>query len=239
MNRTKSTGMAAVVFLAAVLMPGGAVLAEGPVMERNISISASGQAMATPDLAYITAGLVTEDPTARGAVAANNLTMSKLITGMKTVGVAPADIQTTGFYMSPRYTQGGGERPPVMNGYSVTNQVRITVHDLKRLGEILDTAVALGANQMNGISFDVSNAENLRDAARRDAMNNAKRRAELYAAATGAQLGPVLQISEGGSGGGLIPMAPMALRVEASKSVPVESGSQMLEVSVQVTYALH
>ena len=91
--------------------------------------------------------------------------------------------------------------PRTISGYRVVNQVRLTVREVKRLGEMLDQAIALGANQVNGISFDVANAETLKDEARKQAMVNAKRRAELYATAAGAQLGQVLRISEDVSSG--------------------------------------
>jgi uncharacterized protein YggE len=114
------------------------------------------------------------------------------------------------------------------------NQVRLTVRDVKRLGDILDQAIALGANQINSIGFDVSNAETLRDQARKQAMENARRRAELYAQAAGAQLGPVLQIAEGGA-----EFAPVRReRAVLQASVPIEPGTRRLEVSVQVTYEL-
>jgi len=72
-------------------------------------------------------------------------------------------------------------------------------------------------------------------AARKAAMENARRRAQLYATAAGAQLGPVLRISENVAEGA--PIFPKAGRV-AMQSVPVEAGTEMLEVEVHVTYAL-
>ena len=126
-------------------------------------------------------------------------------------------------------------RPATISGYRVVNQVRLTVREVKRLGEMLDAAITLGANQVNGINFDVSNAETLKDEARKQAMVNAKRRAELYATAAGAQLGSVLTISEDVSGG----PRPMPLaRAAMSSAVPVEAGTRTLTVEVHVTYAL-
>ena len=113
-------------------------------------------------------------------------------------GIPARGHQTTTLNVEPRTPSQGG-RPATINGYRVVNQVRLTVRDVKRLGDILDQAIALGANQINSIGFDVSNAEVLRDQARKQAMENARRRAELYAQAAGAQLGPVLQIAEGGA----------------------------------------
>ena len=82
----------------------------------------------------------------------------------------------------------------------MTNQVQVVVRDLDKIGDILDQLVTLGANQTNGLSFEASKAETLRDDARKEAVANAKRRAELYAAAAGVELGEVLTIDEGGGG---------------------------------------
>ena len=157
--------------------------------ERHVSVSATGSVAADPDMASISAGVVVEADTAKEALARNSTVMAKLIDGLKALGIAPKDIQTTAVNVEPRYVQAKDGRPATINGYRVVNQVRLTVRDVKRLGEILDPAITLGANQVNGIGFDVANAETLKDEARKQAMANAKRRAELYATAAGAQLG--------------------------------------------------
>ena len=137
--------------------------------------------------------MIVEADTAKEALARNSTVMAKLIDGLKALGIAPEDIQTTSVNVEPRYVQAKDGRPATISGYRVVNQVRLTVREVKRLGEILDGAIALGANQVNGIGFDVSNAETLKDEARKQAMSNARRRAELYATAAGAQLGSVLR----------------------------------------------
>jgi uncharacterized protein len=203
--------------------------------ERYVSVSSTGSVAADPDMATVSAGVAVEADTAKEALARNSTVMTKLIDGLKALGIAPQDIQTAAVNVEPRYTQAKDNRPASINGYRVINQVRLTVRDVKRLGEILDGAISLGANQVHGIAFDVSNAETLKDEARKLAMTNAKRRAELYATAAGAQLGSVLTIAEEG-GGGPRPM-PMARGVMAA-SVPVEPGTRTLTVEVNVTYAL-
>ncbi len=160
--------------------------------------------------------------------------MSKLIDGLKAAGIAAKDIQTKTLNMEPRYTQPKDGRAATINGYRVLNQVRLTVRDVKRLGEILDQAIALGANQINSIAFDVSKMETLKDEARKQAMENARRRAELYAKAAGGELGPVLRIAE--KLGDLQPVFDGRMAMRAS--VPIEAGTRDLEVEVHVTYAL-
>src|SRR5262245_3327741 len=226
---------AAAVAAATLLEARTAMTADGDKAERTVSVSASGSATAEPDIARISAGVTTEADTAKDAIARNNAVMAKLIDGLKAAGIAARDIQTSAFHIEPRYSQPKDGRPGTISGYRVVNQVRLTVREVKRLGEVLDQAIALGANQINSIGFDIANAETLKDEARKQAMANAKHRAELYATAAGVQLGQVLRISES------VMEAvgrPMAGRAMAASSVPIEAGTRTLAVEVHVTYAL-
>ena len=232
---TRSLAVAALLFTAALVIAGPGMAADDDKAERFVSVSATGSVVAVPDTAYITAGVLTEGDTAREALSRNNATTAKLIDGLKAAGIAAKDIQTSQLNVSPRYTQAKDGRPATVSGYTVSNQVRVMVRDVKRLGEILDQAIMLGANQMHGIAFEVSTAEQLKDDARKLAMQNARRRADLYATAAGAQLGPVLRISEDITDAG----RPMLQKSRVALSaVPIEAGTQTLEVEVHVTYAL-
>ena len=232
---TQALAGAALLVTAALMMARPGMAADGDKTERFVSVSATGSVVAVPDTAYITAGVLTEGDTARDALNRNNVATARLIDGLKAASIAAKDIQTSQLSVSPRYTQSKEGRPATVSGYTVSNQVRVTVRDVKRLGEILDQAITLGANQMHGISFEVSTAESLKDDARKAAMQNARRRAELYATAAGVQLGQVLRISEDvrDVGGPMLQKSRVAL-----SGVPVEAGTQTLEVEVHVTYAL-
>ncbi len=232
----KAFGTAAALTAAAALMlTGTAEAADSDKLERTVSVSATGIVAAAPDIATISTGVTTEAATAKEAIARNSALMAKVIDGLKAAGIAPRDIQTSSLHVDPRYTQAKDGRPASIAGYRVTNQVRLTVREIKRLGEVLDAAIALGANQVSGIGFDVANAETLKDEARKQAMANAKRRAELYAAAAGVQLGSVLRIAESVQD----LMRPMSTgRVAMAAAVPIEAGTRTLTVEVHVTYAL-
>ncbi|HJZ29463.1 MAG TPA: SIMPL domain-containing protein [Hyphomicrobiaceae bacterium] len=202
--------------------------------ERTVSVSATGSVAAEPDIATISTGVVSEAETAREALARNSATMAKVIEGLKALGIAATDIRTTAVNVEPRYHNTKDEAPRIV-AYQVVNQVRITARDLKRLGEVLDQVVTLGGNQIGGIAFDVSKAEELKDEARKAAMANAQRRAKLYATSAGADIAQVLTISEEGPAAAPRPMARTAL---AASDVPIEPGSQRLEVKIHVTWAL-
>ena len=205
-------------------------------IQRTISVSATGTVSAEPDVAYISAGVTTDGESAKDAIGRNNALMTKLIDGLKSAGIPPKDIQTTAINVEPRYTQAKDNRPASIAGYRVVNQVRLTVREVKRLGEFLDQAIALGANQIHGIRFDIANSETLKDEARKQAVANAKRRAELYASAAGVQLGQVLRISENVVEENSNQFARKAFT--AAAPTPIETGTRTLSVEVHVTYAL-
>lgn len=204
---------------------------------RTVTVSASGTTQANPDMASVSSGVATEAQTAREAMDRNNSQMAKLIDGIKKLGIDAKDIQTASLNLSPRYSNPRDGRAPTITGYTVSNQITVQVRKLNRLGELLDTMVTLGANQVGGVSFEVSNAETLKDEARKAAMLNARRRAELYATTAGVNLGEVLTISE--SFAAIDPRPQVThMRSAIAASVPIETGEQTLTATIHVTWAL-
>ena len=214
---------------------------------RTISVTGTGKVSAAPDVADINVGVVTQATEAAAALSANTEAMTAIIALLKERGVAEKDIQTTSINIQPRYTQpnrnpqqGAPDFVPRIAGYDVTNSVQITARDIKKLGTILDAVVKSGANQMNGISFRVSEPEKLLDLARKQAMNDAHRKAQQLAGESGVVVGLPISIQE--MGGYAPPMpkfggARMAMMAEAAP-VPVAAGEQELAVSVSVVYEL-
>lgn len=237
MNRLRCLALSlAMIVPGAVAMTSSAEAQDKSAIGRTVSVSATGSASASPDVARISTGVATEAATAREALDANNKAMRALIDGLKTLGLDAKDIQTTHIGVEPRHQHHKDGRPPTIVGYRVVNQVSITQRNVARLGETLDRSISLGANQLGGIAFEVSNAETLKDEARRRAMQNARRRAELYATAAGASLDRVLTISEHVAMAGPRPVG--GVRMAMAEAVPVEAGEQSLDVTIHVTWSL-
>jgi uncharacterized protein YggE len=234
---TRSAMPLAALAVASLLFASAAPLhAEDKTMDRLITVSATGYAYAAPDRARLSTGVTAEAGTAAAALSANTELMAKVVAGLKESGIDAKDIQTSNFHVEPRYTSPRDGTAPEINGYRVSNQVEILVRDLAALGGLLDKLVGVGANQMHGLSFEVSKAETLKDEARKEAVANARRRAELLAAAAGAEVGDVVTIAEEVQYGGPRPMA-MARSAKA-ESVPIESGTETLEARVTITWRL-
>ena len=211
--------------------------AEEKALERTITVSATGTAEAEPDQARITSGVTTEALSAREALSANSESMTKVIAELKAKGIDGKDIQTASFNVEPVIDYSKDGQPPKIRGYRVSNQVVVLVRDLGKLGDVLDDVITAGANQVQGLSFEVSKADALKDEARKEAVANALRRAKLLAAAAGAEVGQVMQMSEEVTSSGPVPYAAPRF-AKAEMSVPIERGTSTLEARVTVTWAL-
>lgn len=168
----------------------------------TIHISAQGAATAAPDMAVVTSGVIAEGETAREALSANNEAMNALIKVLKSAGIEDKHIQTSNFSVQPNYVHSdkrdsnGYSLPPKIDGYRVSNMVTVKVLDLDNLGVVLDQSVTVGANTINGISFGVQDASSLLDQARKNAMAEAIKNANIYAEAANISLGSILSITE-------------------------------------------
>jgi len=205
----------------------------------TVTVAGTGTVSAAPDMAEITTGVVTQAPTAAQALAANSQAMERLLQALGTLDIAARDIQTTNISVSPLRRQGRDGQPPEITGYEVTNQVRVKVRDLSRLGRVLDLSVAPGAgpgaNLVHGIHFGRQEPAPLLDEARKRAMADARRKAELYAGAASLRVGRVVAVQEAGAAS---PRPEMAPRVMMSAAVPVAPGEQEIQASVTVTFTL-
>ncbi len=204
---------------------------------RTLSLSATGSVNVRPDTAHISVGVVSEAENARSAMDDNNQAMAKVIKSLKDKDIASRDIQTTKFAVHPRYQHFDDGKPSVISGYRVVNSIRITVRDIGRLGEVLDKVVSFGSNQINGISFSVSEPDALMDKARVAAIKTARERAELYAKAAGTAVGDVLKIEELESDSAPEPRF-RAMTAKAEGDVPIEAGETEITVRVRVIWAL-
>jgi uncharacterized protein YggE len=206
--------------------------------KRTISLTGSGIVKATPDMVEISTGVTSEAPSARAALNENTESMTKVVETLKGEGIEAKDIQTANFSVGPVYRRERDGKEPVIVGYKVTNQVRITLRDTAKLNPIFDKVVSLGANQIGSIEFGVSEPEALKDEARKLALKNATENAKVYTEAAGVGLGPILSISEQESS--YQPrFAPAAARMEAAAPVPIEAGTASVQVRVHVTWELN
>ena len=204
--------------------------------DRRVIVIGEGSVTLPPDRAQVRSGVTTTAKTAKEATEANSRLMAAVNAAVLNAGVEQKDIQTTRFSLHPVYVRQQNTEPK-LSGFSVSNQVEVTIRQIANVGEILDRLVTAGATEAGSVEFLHSDTSKPLDQAREAAMADAKRKAELYARAAGLSLGSVNWITEDS---GYAPSPPMALRAAdgVSAPVPISAGEDTLQVRVTVGFDL-
>ena len=222
--------------LAAFILPATAAERPGHGFGRSIAVQGEGVVSARPDLAVINAGVTRQADTAKAALAAHSLVMTKLLAALKAFAIADRDVQSQHVNLHPVYprqNQNSGQRTPI--AFRASGQVRVRLRRIDRLGELLDQMTAAGVNNLSGLHFAIAKPEALQDQARVLALREAKRRAQLYAKEAGVELGPVLRIREGGGRG---PRPEFRAMATASAGRAIAPGETEIRMTVSVVHAI-
>ncbi len=202
-----------------------------------ITVTGTGTVEAVPDIATLSIGVTTQGETAAEALTANSAALDAVMARLTAAGIEARDMQTSNLSLNPNWTgyDSASVTGPTIAGYVAANMLTVRVRALDGLGAVLDAAVADGANTLNGLTFGLADPEPALDAARQEAVADARARADLLATAAGVKLGRVLSISEGSA-----PMDPVPMfRADASAAaVPVAGGELGLSASVTIFYEI-
>jgi uncharacterized protein len=223
----------AVLFVAALAGIGQPEVAESASDEprEGITVTGVGRVSTVPNEAEFSLGVTTEGQTARAALTENAERMRRLIEALKLAGVAARDIQTRDVSVGSDYDADGRS-----GRFVASNTVSVLIRDLDTAGAVLDAATRAGANNVYGPSLTRSNRDGLERRALEDAVANARKRAEALAAAAGVDLGAVIAMSESPQMVG--PELAYRAADSAASSVPIEKGTQEIQATVSVTFAI-
>jgi uncharacterized protein len=202
--------------------------------EVRVIVVGEGSVHVAPDYAQIRGGVTIKGKTVREATDANSKLMAAVTAALLNAGIAQADIQTAQFSIQPLYAQPQNEQKLI--GYNVSNQVTVTVRSLGKISEILDRMVDAGATDIGNVAFLHSNPAKALDQAREAAVADARRKAELYAHASGFTLGRVAWLTE--DTGAMPPVPTPMFRAQASMAapVPIAPGEDTLRVQITVGF---
>jgi uncharacterized protein YggE len=230
--------------IGASALPWAAQAQVTPTVSQSISgtrldLSVTGESTRVPDVAIISAGVVTRARTAAAAMQENAQRMERVIAALRAVGIAERDIQTSNISLNPEYHHQENQ-PPRLTGYTASNQVNIRFRDIRNSGRVLDVLVAQGANQINGPTLTLDRPQLALDEARANAVAVGRARAQLYASALGMQVVRVVSLSESG---GYYPPPPhpmgerdgMAMAQAKTEILP---GEQKHQVTLAMVFEL-
>jgi hypothetical protein len=234
--------------LAAAVMLGAASLASPAAAQQStinqtiagtrLDVNATGEVTRVPDVAIISAGVVSRSTTATGALQDTANRMSRVLAALKRAGIEDRDIQTSNVSLNPEYRYVENQ-PPQLVGYTASNTVTVRFRDVRNSGKILDALVAQGSNQINGPTLSVDKPESALDEARNKAIAIGRARAELYARSLGLRVVRVVSVNESGGSYPVPPPMPMYARADmAQAKTSIEPGEQKLQVNLAMTFEL-
>jgi uncharacterized protein YggE len=208
-----------------------------PAPEARIIVIGEGNISVPPDYARITSGVTTRAKTAKDASDANAKAMAAVLAALQSAGIEQKDIQTSRFSVQPVYTSPAPNMEQKLTGFSVSNQVSVTIRQIDKVGDILDRLVTAGATDAGNVEFLHADPSKTLDRAREAAMADARRKAELYAHAAGVTLGSVAWVTEDSSAPLFAPKVAMRAAMPGAPP-PIATGEDTLQVRITVGYEI-
>ena len=215
------------------------ITATSPVS--TVTVQGSSQFDVAPDQAVLTVGVMTAGETTAEARQENAVIATTIQQKIGELGISNDKIQTSQYVVTPVYSSNNDRtsaKPPAIIGYRITNTVKISIDDIAMLGNVIDTALAAGANQISGIHFYKKNELQLKQAVLQGAVREATAKAEAIAAALGKRLGQPVTVNEGG----VYVQAPefqrMSLKADIAAATPITPGTIQLSGSVNIVFEL-
>lgn len=170
------------------------------VTKEALSVSATGEVYAVPDMGVISFSVVSEEKTVAEAMSDNTEKMNSVIDTIKELGIEEKDIKTTGFNLYPRYDyierSGTISSERVLAGYEVRNTISVKVRDLTILNSVIDEATKSGANYSSDLQFTFQDEEELKAQAREEAIKIARAKADQIAGQLGTRVKSVIAFRE-------------------------------------------
>lgn len=221
----------------------------GQTGQVGIWVTGTGTKELPSDIAKVFLGVESKEETVKEARQNAAEAMTAVLDAIRALGVDDDDIVTTSFNIYPQTVwievtdSTGRHSEPRITGYTVTNNVQVTVRDIDLLDEVIDAAADRGGDliRVNSISFTVANPEQHGAETRQLAAADARAKAQLYATAMGVNLGPLVYLTELGSSAPLqMARAEMAGAFDeaAFAPTPIQSGDVSLSTTIQAAFAI-
>ena len=221
----------AILAVGLALLAGGASAATTDTSTDSVTVTGTGSVTAVPDQAEFDFTVTTNGTTASAALDVNGKTTAAVVAAVEKTGVDESDVQTQGVSLDPTTSSNGTK----IIGYTASDAIAVTKLAITKAGDVVDAAVGAGANGVSGPNLTVSSQDDLYAQALKAAVAQAKSKAQTLAGAAGRTLGEATAIVEGGS----TPPVPFAQGAAKGATTPIEAGTQQIQATVTVTYALN
>lgn len=228
--------------LAIVLAGCGTVSTGGgeAIVAHTIFVTGIGEAIGEPDVAIVNLGVNVTGSDVVDAVSEANSVIDAIGEAVQELGVETRDVTTVAYNVWPEYRWDPetGQQTDVVT-YHVDCTVRVVVHQVETMGEIISAGLGAGANMIYGIEFNIQDTTALEAEARVAAVEDARTRAESLAAEMGVTVGEPVSISENSYAAPFVsPIMESGVGMGGGGGAPISPGQMTLQIQVTVTFEL-
>ncbi|EGO65100.1 SIMPL domain-containing protein [Acetonema longum] len=201
-----------------------------------VQVSGSSQQEINPDIARLTLTIKTVNTDLEAAKRENTKNSNQLLAKLKALGLTDAQIKTATYHVEPVYSY-EKDRLPKLKGYNITNSLEIT-SPIEKTGLLVSEATAAGANEIGSIRFEAANENDAKDAALKEAMADALRKAKVIASALNKRVSNVTQVNESGVYYRPLMLESRAAKAEDAAGPVIPAGKVTVSANVQMTVEL-
>ncbi len=200
-NNTLLIVLIAGILLIAVIMvlnSGQTKIINTSQQQNAITVSGNAKLDTEPDMAEIYARIETFSENAQDAKDENAKLSDSVIKALKKEGINDKEIETTGFFLSPRYRYDRDTEESILEGYTLSHILKVTTNDIDKAGKLVDVAVDNGANGVDSVTFTLSKEKQkeISGLALAHAAEVAQERAKALASSLKVNLGKVVSVQE-------------------------------------------
>lgn len=215
------------------------VAQEARELQNLMTVTGTAQVFASPDEAVVRLGVLQQAPSAQAAQNQANEVINKMLAALKTLGVAKQNIQTSRMSLNPMYSQPRQGEAPRITAYQAQDVLSIRLTDFSLVGKVIDAGTTAGVNNVEGIDFQLRNSRGPRAQAYKDAVADARSKADAIAEALGMKITGVYDVTADSSGYTPPPRAfGGMMKMDAAMSTPVEPGQMEVSVTVTIRYRI-
>ncbi|MBI5150959.1 MAG: SIMPL domain-containing protein [Candidatus Pacebacteria bacterium] len=209
--------------------------------QKQSTFDVTGESKVTtiPDKAMVNLGITIQEQTVKLAQDKANTVINNINAELGKLGIQKKDIRTENYSLYPTYDYREGQK---ITGYNVNASISVSLTDFSILNQAIDAATKVGANQVGGISFTLSDEKKkeVENDARKQAIDDAKTKAQTLSQLAGMRLGKIVNVSEQPNyNGGPYPVAMMEKAgggMGGGAPTTVEPGSTTFNYSVTISY---
>lgn len=210
---------------------------------RTISVDGTSVIKAMPDRATVNISIESTAKDAKEASAQNAIVMNKIQKDIMALAITKDNIRTTNYNLYPLYNRKDNGRQEI-TGYSVSNQITVTVDNIDIVGNVIDTAINAGANSVNSVEFSLKDPQSYKDKVLVQAINDAKRKADIIAKTLGKNVVNVVSVNSNNSyiearTFNSMMYAKAADSAAVGASSPIQAGDISVKANVSIVFEIN